>query len=615
MVVVKDAHTSDLLRTSLRVFPAVLFALALQPTLPALALDVPEAGATWATNANALGATGTNVVMAFVEVDIDGVSGPPYVYRINPYPTNGWEGGYWPPADPFGGKTITYYDDGTDSSTSYSSHATGVGRSGVGNDMGWGSLSYRGIALGCVNVPNYEANWFIKSCMASNVEPVGKCFSFAFTTTTTDQRRLTAQMDRLVQNYGKIFVQGVRPRPALAEYGGNNPAGMGAAYNIISVGCCESGYTNWSTSQYGPSYAFGTAKPDLLTAVYSESEAAGRGAADAALLVDQAIKAGFSNGSDPRVVKAIMIAGARKTYGWDKGNTGAADDHSVPYDYHAGAGIVHCLNNYGIMYGGEITVNSTNVRPAWDLDTISTSAQINVYYIDLPQSNLFISAALVWHRAVGAGYTNLQNLNLHLYSVTGTNLNTRLDWSTSQVDSVEYIWHEATSTGRYGIVVDGQSIATDTTYAVAFRFDTTTNLPMQDADADGVPDTFERQNFTEIYFYNATNDPDTDGMDNYAEYVSDTLPTDSNSFFGVTIRVDSNSIPVVSFNTSTARQYAVEYNSQYVSNFSAWAVATTNAFYGSGGQTNWVDDGSETEEHPSNTPARIYRAHVTVPQP
>ncbi|MEI8290012.1 MAG: hypothetical protein WCH99_11115 [Verrucomicrobiota bacterium] len=49
----------------------------------------------------------------------------------------------------------------------------------------------------------------------------------------------------------------------------------------------------------------------------------------------------------------------------------------------------------------------------------------------------------------------------------------------------------------------------------------------QDANTNGIPDWWEQKYFSQLVDLNA--DPDHDGFSNYAEYIADTDPTDSNS--------------------------------------------------------------------------------------
>lgn len=573
----------------------------------AMALSQPEAGATWTTNVHFLGINGSNVAVAFVEAYIAA-----YTYRINPQPTNGWGGEYWPSTNVFLGKTISYYDDGDPLDTNYSTHATKVAMRGVGNPLGWGSANYIGTAHGATDIPNHSANRFMNHYLGLGLNPPGHSFSLAFATSTNDQQIWTALMDSMVDQYSKVVVMGLPTTNQAASYGGTHPAGLAAAFNIVTVGCCDSAYTNWGYStQYGPAAPHGHAKPDLLTDATSGSEAAGRGAGIAALLLHQAARDGWTNGSDPRAVKAILLAGARKTTPWDKGAPGTNDDHYVPLDYYAGAGIAHCLNNYGIMYGGEVAIGSTNRRAAWDLGIVQTN-QTNVYLLTIPQTNISVSAALAWNRRVGAA-TNLPDLNLHLYSATNGSLETLLDWSTSTVDSVEHVYWLSPATGLVALAVSGKNLSTAETYALAFQFVAPANQPLLDADADDVPDAFETAHFKEIYIHGTHGDPDADGAGNYEEYMADTLPTNTGSVFALLDVTNlSASAYTVAFAGSTGRQYRIEYCSEFAgTNNWTWTEAT-DWFAGSGSVTNWVDDGSETEPSPTDTTGRLYRARVIL---
>jgi hypothetical protein len=188
-----------------------------------------------------------------------------------------------------------------------------------------------------------------------------------------------------------------------------------------------------------------------------------------------------------------------------------------------------------------------------------------------------------------------------------------VDWSTSQVDSVEHIFWPSSSTGLYALAVDGGRLTTAEPYGIAFNLVAPTNSPLADADVDGVPDAFETAHFGEIYFYEADGDPDGDGAGNYNEYMADTLPTNSNSVFSIEALQVTNETLVLTFGSSTGRQYKIDYSDNFLStNSSAWMEATTNWFPGNGSATNWVDDGSETDPPPSETTGRVYRAKVSL---
>ena len=137
--------------------------------------------------------------------------------------------------------------------------------------------------------------------------------------------------------------------------------------------------------------------------------------------------------------------------------------------------------------------------------------------------------------------------------------------------------------------------------------------PSMDTDGDGVADSWEQQYFGGLYVYGATNDPDSDRVMNSNEYVAATNPSDSNSLFRVGSAPDTNGLPVLSFFAATNRVYEILYNTDYLTNFNGWEVASPAPFPGPGGVTNWRDDGSETDPPPGDATQRLYRVRVALP--
>jgi len=115
-----------------------------------------------------------------------------------------------------------------------------------------------------------------------------------------------------------------------------------------------------------------------------------------------------------------------------------------------------------------------------------------------------------------------------------------------------------------------------------FRVQITNTLVNFDSDIDGLPDWWETK-----YANNATNmsasvDSDNDGFTNEKEWLADTNPTNSASFF----EIDSFAAEVdqtVTFIGSTARQYQVFYttNDLTATNLT-WITANTNKIWGAG---------------------------------
>lgn len=137
--------------------------------------------------------------------------------------------------------------------------------------------------------------------------------------------------------------------------------------------------------------------------------------------------------------------------------------------------------------------------------------------------------------------------------------------------------------------------------------------PTLDTDGDGIPDSWEQHYFGGLYGYDATSDPDGDGVSNYKEFISLTDPNDSNSYFRIGIETDTNRLAVISFFAATGRVYEVHYTPEASTNFDNWRVASPSPLPGLGGVTNWVDDGLETEPPPALTTQRLYRVRVALP--
>ncbi len=128
---------------------------------------------------------------------------------------------------------------------------------------------------------------------------------------------------------------------------------------------------------------------------------------------------------------------------------------------------------------------------------------------------------------------------------------------------------------------------------------------LPDYDFDGLDDRWEIQNFGSITAYDGTGDPDGDGALNGNEYLADTQPTNSSSYFCVSaIRRNTNGVFSLVFISSTGRQYRVHYNEDTLTNEAMWWMGA-NEFPGAMGTTLWVDDGNDIP--PPTNILRFYR--------
>lgn len=125
-----------------------------------------------------------------------------------------------------------------------------------------------------------------------------------------------------------------------------------------------------------------------------------------------------------------------------------------------------------------------------------------------------------------------------------------------------------------------------------------------DSNANGLPDWWELQYSESIHGLSSTNDPDADGLNNLAEWIARTDPTNPASFFRIEAFACTNQTPTMTFTGWSNRLYAVYRQDTPLTN-SAWTLAT-NAFAGANGPTTWSD----------TTPAatsRFYRLEVSLP--
>lgn len=85
-------------------------------------------------------------------------------------------------------------------------------------------------------------------------------------------------------------------------------------------------------------------------------------------------------------------------------------------------------------------------------------------------------------------------------------------------------------------------------------------IDLGDLDDDGLPDTWENFHFFDTVSQDGDDDADGDGRTNLEEYLFDTVPTDRNSFFALKIEKTGSGQFLLSWPTSSARRYRVEWS-------------------------------------------------------
>jgi hypothetical protein len=404
---------------------------------------------------------GTGIVVGQIEVG-----------RIGPGPA----GAYAPdPLHPqFAGKTFLLQSG---ASPRPSEHATTV------------ALDYFGlttsIAPGVATIYNWEANsWLADDYLhlSDSVEPdmppgALKVFNHSwggFIGEPEVDNDVLRRADFAVERDGTLMICGVP----------NGPSGMSFTilsplYNGLAVGTREGLHSSADTPRGvdGP----GRQKPEIVAPGDFTSWATPVVSAAAALMVDTArtdpaLKEN-PNAEQPEVVKAVLLAGAKKEddHGKDWTNHPATSGPNrgvttTPLDDIVGAGTVNVDHGYRILTAGEqdgaisVPIRASINSAGWDLTTISVG-QSRYYRFELNEKAEAISIAITWHRRTTPPTfltTFPGNMNLHLWRVSkGTALTTLvgdagLTWfdggnvaSQSAVDNIEHLYVTGLEPGDY----------------------------------------------------------------------------------------------------------------------------------------------------------------------
>ena len=247
----------------------------------------------------------------------------------------------------------------------------------------------------------------------------------------------------------------------------NGTAGIDALwgnnYNTIVVGTANGQHTRGGTNFDSA----GRMKPDLVgTATYTSYATPVVTSAAGLLIAETKRTASLAPAKDPRVIKALLMAGATKEEfpAWTR-------TPAQPLDPVYGAGQVNIYNSYKALLAGRQPAGAAwRATKGWDT---GKSSAASVYYFEVPAGQTAkFSTVLTWHRELAttdywAFSGSLADLNLRLRNTTSTfALGTVVAESTSALDNVEHIYVPALPAGKYALEVSGPA---GTTYGIAWN--------------------------------------------------------------------------------------------------------------------------------------------------
>ena len=236
-----------------------------------------------------------------------------------------------------------------------------------------------------------------------------------------------------------------------------------SAYNAIAVGVTGGTHARGGTLVEG----VGRLKPDIVAPDNYTSGATPIVASCAGLLIDQAKSdARYAVAKDPRVIKALLLAGATKAEipGWSHSPT-------QPLDAHFGAGQVNIANSYHMLVNGRQPAGNTVLSGmGWDKSTSGSGR----YFLEVPAGqSATLSAVMTWHRVItpNADWSiltpSLADLNLRLSTATAAlAVSALVAESRSPIDNVEHLYEGNLPAGRYVLEITGPA---GTTYGIAWR--------------------------------------------------------------------------------------------------------------------------------------------------
>ncbi len=351
----------------------------------------------------------------------------------------------------FAGKSFTFKSG----ASGVSSHANRVALNFYGN----ASLLTANSTVDLYNASNWLGSGFLnlrEGFTAPASEARGVQNHSWISTEISDSQAIEAgrRLDFAINRDGFISVMGLSNNASAAV-----PLLLAQSYHGISVGRDDGQHSAGLTTLDGP----GRVKPELVAPSTSPDDATSwttpMVAGAAGVLRAKLASAPYSQtGANlPRVVKALLLAGATKDTVPNWSNTG-----SRPLDTRYGAGELNLHHSYLALLAGSAAASSNTsygIR-GWAAETVNRSSSKTWYFTIPPGApGTPFCAALTWHRSVSSltWTASLSNLDLRLHQANGFTLGSQIAASQSTIDNVELIHQAALPPGNYALVVQNTS--------------------------------------------------------------------------------------------------------------------------------------------------------------
>jgi Immunoglobulin domain/NHL repeat len=358
------------------------------------------------------------------------------------------------PTGELAGKIVTYLPAGA-APTAFSSHANGVAADLIGSSTS--IIPDAPQLISCQDIAYINDTLHIVqpiAPMAATWDLENHSWCWSDPTYSVDILR---RADWRVDNQGVTIVSAVANGNVPMQYV------LTSSYNGIAAGVTVGTHSPGGTLIE----VNGRLKPDIVAPAVWTSNATPIVASCAGLLIDQAkADARFAVAKDPRVIKALLLAGATKQEisGWSNSPT-------QPLDAHFGAGQVNIANSYHMLMGGQQPAgNAWLPGSGWDKATSGSGG----YFFEVPAGKTAtLSTVLTWHRTItpNANWSVLTpflaDLNLRLRTAgPDFSVGALVAESRSAIDNVEHVYQTSLPPGRYALEVTGPA---GVPYGIAWR--------------------------------------------------------------------------------------------------------------------------------------------------